>query len=90
MLYEVITACVFITGCSVETAANEAPSDKPTATPAPKVGIEAVFGKPISLAIVSNGDEAASSLFFDAAAMEAKSMGIDVTTTAADNRNNFV
>ena len=80
--------CIVLVGCSAEPAANEAPSaagptDAPTPSPTPKVGIEAVFDKQITLAVVSNGDEAASSLFFDAAVREAESMGVTVTTNAA-------
>lgn len=77
--------CVMIIGCAVDTAANEGSPDEPTATPAetPKTGIEAVFGKPVTLAIVSNGDDASSALFFEAAAWEAGSMGVTVTTKAA-------
>lgn len=77
--------CVMMTGCAVDTAANEAPSDEATAAPteAPKTGIEAVFGKPVTLAIVSNGDDASSALFFEAAAWEAQSMGVTVTIKAA-------
>ena len=77
--------CVMMIGCAVDTAANEATPDEPTATPTetPKTGIEAVFGKPVTLAIVSNGDDAASALFFEAASKEAESMGVTVTTKAA-------
>jgi len=77
--------CVMLTGCSTETAANSEPSEQPTATPTPKTGIEAVFDKPIALSIVSNGDETASVLFFEAAVREAQSMGVTVTTKAAGN-----
>ncbi len=80
--------CIVMAGCSAETAANGGASAEPVATPAPtptpKVGIEAVFDKPaITLAVVSNADDAASSLFFDAAVREAESMGVTVTTNAA-------
>lgn len=74
--------CVLITGCTAETAASGAPSVQPPPTPTPKMGIEAVFDKPVSLAVVSSGDEAASALFFEAAKREAESMGVTVTTTA--------
>ena len=74
-------------GCQTEPAANEAPSGAPqqaaTPSPTPKVGIEAVFDKPVTLAVVSNGDDASSSLFFEAAVKEAESMGVTVTTNAA-------
>lgn len=75
---------VMMVGCSAETAASLSPSEEPTPTPTPKTGIEEVFDKSvITLAIVSNGDEAASALFFEAATQEAQSMGVTVTTTAA-------
>ncbi len=77
--------CVMIAGCSVETAANEEPSSKPSATPTPKMGIEAVFDKQITLALVSNADDAASALFFEAAIAEAESLGVTVTTKATGN-----
>ncbi len=74
-------------GCQTEPAANEVPSgapqQAPTPSPTPKVGIEAVFDKPVTLAVVSNGDDASSSLFFEAAVKEAESMGVTVTTNAA-------
>ena len=80
--------CVVFMGCSAEPADNEAPSAAtpttvPSPSPTPKIGIEAVFDKQITLALVTNGDEAASSLFFDAAVREAESMGVTVTTNAA-------
>jgi hypothetical protein len=75
--------CIMITGCSAQTAVNNEPSTEPTATPTPKAGIEAVFDKPVTLAIVSNGDEAVSALFFEAATREAQSMGVSITTKAA-------
>ncbi len=77
--------CVMVAGCSVETAVNEEPSAQPAATPTPKMGIEAVFDKPVTLALVSNGDDAESALFFEAAAKEAESLGVTVTTKAAGN-----
>lgn len=83
MLLIAALICITIAGCSVKTAADESPSAAPTATPTPKQGIEAVFDKPITLAIVSNGNEAASALFFEAAAKEAQSMGVAVTAKAA-------
>ncbi len=82
--------CIMIAGCSVETTANEEPSAALTATPTPKAGIEAVFDKPVALAIVSSGDETASALFFEAAAREAKSLGVTVTTNAAGSDFNAV
>ena len=80
--------CVVFMGCSAEPADNEGPSASTPTTvaspsPTPKVGIEAVFDKQITLALVSNGNEAASSLFCDAAVREAVSMGVTVTTNAA-------
>ena len=81
----VLTAlmCILAVGCSAETAASAEPSAQPSPTATPKAGIEAVFDKAVTLAIVSNGDEAASSLFFEAAKQEAESMGVTVTTAAA-------
>ena len=75
--------CILAVGCSAETAASGEPSEIPSPTATPKAGIEAVFDKPVTLAIVSNGDEEASALFFGAAGKEAKSMGVTVTTMAA-------
>lgn len=75
--------CVMIAGCTAETAASGESSAQPSPTPTPKVGIEAVFDKPVTLAIVSNGDEEASALFFGAAVREAESMGVTVSTMAA-------
>ncbi len=82
--------CVVVAGCQAAPAANEAPTaaaptEAPTPSPTPKVGIEAVFDKPVSLAVVSNGDEASSALFFEAAVREAESMGVTVTTNAAED-----
>lgn len=83
-LLSVALMCIIIAGCSVQTAANEEPSVEPVATPTPKMGIEAVFDKPVvTLAIVSNGDEAESALFFEAATREAEDMGVTITTKAA-------
>jgi hypothetical protein len=75
--------CITTAGCSTQTASNEGPSATPAPTPTPKQGIEAVFDKPVTLAIVSNGNEAASALFFEAATKEAQSMGVTVSATAA-------
>ncbi len=89
VLLMAVLMCIVVAGCQAAPAANEAPSaaatptEAPTPSPTPKVGIEAVFDKPITLALVSNTDEASSSLFFDAAATEAESMGVTVTTNAA-------
>ena len=74
--------CVMIAGCSAETAASAEPSVQPSPTATPKTGIEAVFDKQVTLAIVSNADDAASALFFEAAEKEAESMGVAVTTKA--------
>ncbi len=74
---------ILTAGCSAETAASGEPSVTPSPTATPKAGIEAVFDKPVTLALVSNGDEEASALFFGAAVKEAESMGVTVTTTAA-------
>lgn len=82
--------CIVMVGCSAQPAANEsAPAGQsaasaPAPTPTPKVGLEAVFDKAeINIAVVSNGDEATSELFFEAATREAQSMGLKVTTEAA-------
>jgi hypothetical protein len=84
--------CIVMVGCSAQPAANDGSSagepasvtPAPTPTPAPKEGLEAVFDKAeINVAMVSNGDEAASSLFFEAAKREAEGMGLTVTTNAA-------
>lgn len=84
--------CIMMLGCSAEPAVNGSPlpgesvsvTPAPTPTPAPKEGLEAVFDKAeISIAVVSNGDEAASSLFFEAATREAESMGLTVAANAA-------
>jgi len=82
--------CIVLLGCSAEPAASssELPEGTVTVTPAPtptpKEGLEAVFDKAeISIALVSNGDEAASSLFFEAATREAEGMGLTVTANAA-------
>lgn len=77
-----------LTGCAaaVTSASQDAPSATPVATPEPKTGIEAVFDKPVTLALVSNGTEQESAPFFDAAAREAQSMGVVVTTTAAGDQ----
>lgn len=77
--------CMMLVGCSVETAANEEPSAEPVPTPTPKTGIEVVFDKPVTLALVSNGDEAESALFFEAATKEAENMGATVIAKAADS-----
>ena len=83
--------CIVMVGCSAKTTATEgsssaqqAASAAPSSTPVPKEGLEVVFDKAeIYLAVISNGDDAASSLFFEAAKREAESMGLTVTTDAA-------
>jgi len=84
--------CIVLLGCAAEPADNGgvqpgetvSVTPAPAPTPAPKEGLEAVFDKAeISIALVSNGDEAASSLFFEAATREAESMGLTVTANAA-------
>ncbi len=89
----VMAAIMFImaAGCAAETAVTD-PMPEPPAptasatqapTPEPKKGIEAEFDKPITIAVISNADEAASALFFDAVVREAEGMGVTVTTHAA-------
>jgi|GEM_PF-1577830 len=84
--------CIALLGCTAEPAVTggELPGETvsvtpaPSPAPAPKEGLEAVFDKAeVSIALVSNGDEAASSLFFEAATREAESMGLTVTASAA-------
>jgi hypothetical protein len=91
-LLTAVMLCIMLLGCSAEPAGNDSalPGESasvtpaPAPTPAPKEGLEAVFDKAeINIAVVSSGDEAASSLFFEAAKREAESMGLTVTTNAA-------
>lgn len=63
-----------------QAAVSSATAEQPTPTPA---GVEKVFGKQVEIAVISNGDDAASALFFAAAKAEAESMGIQVDTKAA-------
>jgi len=90
LLTAAMLCIVLLLGCSAEPAATSSAQPEgtvtvtPAPTPTPKEGLEAVFGKAeISIALVSNGDEAASSLFFEAATREAESMGLTVTANAA-------
>lgn len=77
-----------LAGCAsaATSASQSAPAETPAATPEPKTGIEAVFDRPVTVALVSNGTERESAPFFDAAAKEAQSMGVAVTATAAGDR----
>ncbi len=82
-LLTAVMMSLMIAGCSAEPAANTEPSsEQPSPTATPKTGIEAVFDKPVNLAIVSNTDDAASAMFFEAATKEAESMGVTVTSAA--------
>ncbi|MHB1315692.1 MAG: substrate-binding domain-containing protein [Christensenellales bacterium] len=76
-----------IFGCSAYTAPTEGQktSASPSAQPTPEpVGIERVFGKKeLIAAVVSNGSEEESRLFFDAAAAEGSALGVTVQTKAA-------
>lgn len=58
-------------------------SASPPTQPTPASGVASVFGKEVKIAVISNGDEAASSLFFAGAKGEAESMGIQIETVAA-------
>ena len=61
---------------------NPAKTNTPTSQPSKKP-LEEVFGKSIKLAAISNGDDAASELFFAGVKKEAGELGIEVTTAAA-------
>lgn len=93
-----ITAALFtvMAGCESQPAGAETePSPTQSAvvssvvtpapeTPAPKLGLEAVFGKAeIKVAVISNSDEADSKLFFEGAQDEAAELGVKLELTAA-------
>ncbi len=74
--------CLLLLGCA---AARQEQTAAEIPTPEPKEGIEAVFGGQVTLAVISNAGEAASALFFNGAQREAESLGIKLTTTAAED-----
>ncbi len=79
-----------IVGCSADSATDEiavqsaaVPSATPAPTPTPRNDVQTLFGKEITVAVISNGDEAQSALFFEGATLEAQSLGVQVQTVAA-------
>lgn len=77
--------CAAFAGCAENTVSETGTIPTVTATPAPppKVGVEAVFGKQITIAAISNGSEGDSALFFEGAQAEAESLGITLNFSAA-------
>lgn len=87
----IILVCAAFSGCA-ETAVSETgkidTTPVVTPSPAPKVGLDAVFGKEnITIAAISNGTEEQTALFFAGAQAEAQSLGI--TLDAAATGENF-
>ena len=82
-----------LAGCAKEPVAESTATAAPptviaTPTPEPKVGIEAVFDKKkITVAVISNGDQDSSTMFFEGVQKEGQSLGVIITTQAA--KNNF-
>ncbi len=75
-----LCACTPEQQAAVSSATPPPATEQPSPTPA---GVEKVFGKQVKIAVISNGDEAASALFFAAAKAEAESMGVQAYTAAA-------
>ena len=87
----------FAAGCAVQTAApaateTQAPTPAPTEapppptpSPTPKVGIEAVFGKPITIGIA--GELPEDSLFLNGVRNEAKQLGVHLVKANAESLN---
>ncbi len=78
--------CTALAGCTDTAVTETGTTPSATATPSapPKEGLDAVFGKEkVSIAVISNGSEEESALFFGGAQAEAKSLGVTLDTDAA-------
>lgn len=86
-----IAAAIMLVGCSAVPVINSAPvptkTTAPTATPSPTPvplnDVATLFGKQITIAVISNAGEAQSALFFDGATQQAQSLGLQIETVAA-------